>query len=168
MHCYQKLSPHASRRGFSLVELLIVLVLLGALLALVVHLARGSDVKRKLTRVQQFQLTIAIQEHFGRLGFYPPSEGSAPTPQSIARRSSGLVDALYTDTNVAYMLDDLPKGTIIGRSGSNPGMVYDAFGNPMDYQVEGGTGGTPVLISGGADGYIGGDHAKDDIRSDEQ
>jgi prepilin-type N-terminal cleavage/methylation domain-containing protein len=150
------------RRAFSLVEVLVVMVLLAGLLALVVYLGKAHGPKREETRATQQILVAAIQEHMSRLDHYPPSDAN-----TIEARSGQLADALHSDTHVVYVLGTLPKGALRGRGNGQAGAFYDAFGNPMDYQSNGGVGGGPVVISGGPDGRIGGAFRDDDIRSDQ-
>ena len=174
-----------SRRAFaafSLVEILVVLVLLAGLVALVVHLAKAGDLKRQETHATQVVLRQALSEYHSIHDYYPPSAPSlaqkpatitvpaslSPPAALIYVHSNQLVGALDDDIDVRRYLLQLPPSALRRGSGGNPGEVLDAYGNPMDYLDTGAVGGTPVIISGGPDGFIGGANAKDDIRSDEK
>jgi hypothetical protein len=132
----------------------------------------------ELTRVQQRIIMAAIQEYVNVYGTAPDVPMAPPYPIS---RLGGMRDEeyhIYSRINLLYaslknvpscdeILWDLPYGSETQGSLEDPGAFVDAYGMYMDYQPMGGPGGSPVLVSGGPDGYIGGEFAADDIRSDD-
>lgn len=94
-------SPAASRRGFSLIELLAVIVILSILITfLVTQLGKGGEVvKEKACRAQIALLAAAIGEYESEFGSYPPSrfrEGWGPAPNKVNLGAEALFVALWS------------------------------------------------------------------------
>ncbi len=79
--------------------------------------------------------------------------GTINTP--FARRLRPRVAKIQKSS--AAVLLELPEGAM------DPGGFMDAYGNYMTYDMDGGLGGTPVVISAGPDTTF---NTEDDIRSD--
>jgi prepilin-type N-terminal cleavage/methylation domain-containing protein len=171
-----------TRRAFTLVELMVVMLILSALAALAIKVGKHltEESARKETVSRQNVLMRGIQKHFDIYGEFPASaKNVGEVPGNIVRpeemtndiefliyaRSNQLVEALAKDKQTEIYLRDLPN-TVKQGDMNNPGAVIDAYGRFMDYHETGGLGDSPVIISAGPDGYIGGEHAEDDIRSD--
>jgi general secretion pathway protein G len=129
-----------SEKGFSLIELIVVLVILGLLAAVVApsiynKLAKGKD---QIARIQIKEIEGALQLYLFDLGRYPTSgEGL----DSLVR-SPGNIDAWKGP----YLAKDVPN---------------DPWGKPYMYRCPG-THGDFDLFSYGADGAEGSD---DDVCS---
>ena len=68
------------RRAFTLVELLVVIVIIGILVALIIPVINSIDRKQKISvaRAELHQLATAIEAYKTKLGFYPPDNPSNP------------------------------------------------------------------------------------------
>jgi general secretion pathway protein G len=129
-----------SRRAFTLIELLLVLVILAVLAAVVIPKLTGrvQDSKIKATISQIDQIKTA-------LGTYETDNGAYPDP------ADGLSALVYKPANAGgnwhQLMEQLPK---------------DAWGNEFKYElVDDGNGGTSFdITSGGPNGSMGDD---DDI-----
>jgi prepilin-type N-terminal cleavage/methylation domain-containing protein len=168
-----------TRTAFTMVELMVVMLILTVLAAMVVALGHYTAQKqhRELTRTQQQIIMEALQQYVAVYGTAPDVPMSPPYPISRLDGMSNEEYYIYARINMLYealkgvpscenILQELPEGSETQGSLEDPGAFVDAYGNYMDYQPTGGMGGAPVLISGGPDGYIGGEHEADDIRSD--
>jgi general secretion pathway protein G len=134
------LKSRKSEKGFSLIELIVVLVILGLLAAVVApkvydKLAKGRD---QIAKIQIKELEGALQLYSFDMGRYPTtSEGL-----EALLRNPGNAEAWKGP----YLAKDLPK---------------DPWGKPYGYRCPG-THGDFDIFSFGADGTEGGD---DDICS---
>jgi prepilin-type N-terminal cleavage/methylation domain-containing protein len=167
-----------NRNAFTMVELMVVMLILTVLAAMVVGLGHyvAQKQSRDLTKTQQRIIMTAAQEYFSTYNTMPEVSANGPYACSLQDLSAeenaiyGRINELYAklDTVAACqkILQELPAGSITRGHLSHPGAFVDAYGKYMDYQPSGGMGGAPVLISGGPDGYIGGDYEADDIRSE--
>lgn len=132
-----------SRRGFSLLEMIIVLVLMGLLAALVVPRLTGvlSKNKARATRVQIQLLASAVERYNLDVGQYPTAEqglGALVTrPQDVEPESW---DGPYTEKNF------VPK---------------DSWGRDFVYRFD--KDGRFLIESLGADGRPGGDGDNADL-----
>jgi general secretion pathway protein G len=129
-----------SEKGFSLIELIVVLVILGLLAAVVApnvynKLAKGKD---QIARIQIKELEGALQLFLFDMGRYPTSSEGL----DALVRNPGNLDAWRGP----YLAKDVPK---------------DPWGKPYTYRCPG-MHGDYDLLSFGPDGNEGGD---DDICS---
>ncbi len=166
------------RNAFTMVELMVVMLILTVLAAMVVGLGHyvAQKQSRELTKTQQRIIMAATQEYFNVYNTSPEVSANGPYTWSLDDLSADE-NAVYGRINTLYgkladvascqkILLELPAGSVTRGHTSHPGGFVDAYGKYMDYQPSGGMGGAPVLISGGPDGYIGGEHEADDIRSE--
>lgn len=147
---------HHRRKGFTLVELLAVMLILSILMALVVGVSGNvtARVNRKRTIVTMDIVLDAIQA-------YREDQGSDP---------NSLLD-LVGNAVAQKVLANLDSETWANKD--DPTTKYyderqninDAYGTPLKYEKTGGLGGCPVLISGGPDHNADTD---DDLRSDKR
>jgi len=127
------------QRGFSLLELMIVLVILGLLAALVgpTLIGKLGDSKQKIAKTQISMLESALDSYRIDVGAYPRSlEG---LKENTNNRSTW---------NGPYLKKDLPK---------------DPWANDYTYHSPGKQNKDYDLISYGADGVEGGEKEKADI-----
>ena len=132
--------------GFTLLELMVVIVILGLLAALVVPKLIGQSEKAKQTavRVQIKSLEQALQLFKLDNGFYPSTE------QGLA--------ALVRAPEVGRIPKNYRKGGYIDRIPNDP------WGNPYVY-LSPGAHGDYDISSYGADGMPGGDGENADVNS---
>jgi len=174
------------RRGFTLVELLVVISLIGILATLVVSV--GSAVRGKAaedqTRAVLKVLDGAIDAYRDALNNRvpaayvnwrtdpPPNETAQAT---AARRNTAWLLIQLERINAAQKQIDTISEDLLkevapnfdpdGQGPRDCTCILDAFDNPLNYQAAAGAGGTPVVISAGANGIWG---DADDLRSDDQ
>lgn len=131
-------------RGFTLLELVIVLVLIGSLLAMV-----GPRIFANLGRANSEKAKIQMEQIGGALELYKLDNGRYPTTSegldSLLKANSGA-----TNWNGPYI--------------KNPAQLKDAWQRDFKYVSPGEKGGYD-LISFGADGKEGGDGENKDIRN---
>jgi general secretion pathway protein G len=133
----------SSIKGFTLTELLVVLVIIGLLAALVgpVLYQRINPAKQSVARAQIENFMSALDSYFLDTGKFPtPQQGLA----ALRVRQEG--DAKW---NGPYLKKDIPA---------------DPWGNPFVYRTPGRNGGYEI-ISYGADGKEGGEGDNADINS---
>lgn len=129
---------HAAQRGFSLIEIIVVVVLIGGIVAFAASriLGGGDRAKVKLTQAQLQTLAEKIEQYKLDTGRLPPT-----------------LDALVT----------APPG-VSGWLGpyAKPADLNDTWMHPFHYKVPGD--GRPFdLSSDGADGQPGGDSVNADL-----
>jgi general secretion pathway protein G len=133
------------RRGFTLIELMVVILILAILAALIVPRVIGRTGQAKVAKAQADVTTLidAVQAFRLDNDRYPTTE-------------EGL-EALRTAPA------DAPnwKGPYLQRA-----IPMDPWQHPYEYQYPGATGDMPTIISYGADGAQGGDGENKDINSD--
>ncbi len=139
-------APRDGRAGFTLLELMVVIVILGLLAALVVPKLIGQSEKAKqtATRVQIRSIEQALQLFKLDNGFYPSTE------QGLA--------ALVRAPEVGRIPKNYRQGGYIERIPNDPwgnAYVYLSPGAHGDYDIS----------SYGADGTPGGDGENADINS---
>jgi len=138
------------RAGFTLIEIMVVIVILGLLAALVVPklIGRTEEAKKTQSRVQIKNIENALQLFKLDNGFYPGTD-------------QGL-EALVRVPEAGRIPKNYRKGGYVDR------VPKDPWGNPYVY-VSPGTHGEYDISSYGADGVAGGEGEDADINSwDEQ
>ncbi|MFK0089236.1 type II secretion system major pseudopilin GspG [Pseudomonas sp. NPDC090755] len=135
----------AQQRGFTLIEIMVVVVILGVLAALVVPQIMNRPDQAKVTAARSDIQAISMA-----LDIYKLDNHGYPSTQQ------GL-DALVSK----------PSGTPLARSW-NPGgylkrLPVDPWGNAYQFIVPGGEGSAYELFSFGADGRAGGEGLNADI-----
>ncbi len=142
--------------------MLVVISIIAVMVTIVVGVSQiviaRASVER--TKVNMQVILQAIEAFRETSGAYPPADGSA-TP---AERSAVLFAALSGNPAARAKLASLPSDAIKKIDGND--CFVDGFDQPLDYSPDGGVGGTPVLISAGADDDF--TTEKDNIRSDGQ
>ncbi|MBF8260189.1 MAG: ral secretion pathway protein GspG [Actinobacteria bacterium] len=135
-----------NRAGFTLIEIMVVIVILGLLAALVVPklIGRTEEAKKTQTRVQIKSLQQALELFKLDNGFYPSTD-------------QGL-DALVRMPEGGRIPKNYRKGGYIDRTPKDP------WGNPYVY-VSPGQRGDYDISSYGADGVQGGEGEDADINS---
>ncbi|RLT09272.1 MAG: prepilin-type N-terminal cleavage/methylation domain-containing protein, partial [Planctomycetota bacterium] len=78
---HQITSPRHSRHGFSLIELLVVIVIIGILMALILPALNGARIRARITQVSTeiTQLDQALVSFENRFKSLPPSSLTIPT-----------------------------------------------------------------------------------------
>jgi prepilin-type N-terminal cleavage/methylation domain-containing protein len=161
--------------GFTIIEMLAVIVILAILVTLGVRIGAyvRDEGKRKTTRAAQSIVMNAISKFHEMYDKYPTDSGGETGLLTILKGDT--TDALFTQTfgrapnagevdalnlriksDITPKLGDLPKATLTNSD------FLDGWLHPMQYSATGGPGGTPVLISRGANDNFG---TADDIRS---
>ena len=130
-------------RGFTMMELLIVLVILGLLAALV-----GPTLFQRINPAKQSVARTQIENFMTALDSYFVDTGAFPTTQE------GLVALRAKPSNASkwngpYLKKDIPN---------------DPWGNPFQYRAPGRNGGYEIS-SFGADGKEGGEDENADVNS---
>lgn len=135
-------------KGFTLIELMVVLVILGILAGLIVPrmMGRTEDAKRVKTRLQIDGLEAALKLYKLDNGTYPSTE-------------QGL-EALVTPPKTGTP----PRAWREGGYLEKKKVPVDGWGNPFVY-VQPGVHGEYDLSSNGADGEPGGDGKNKDVNS---
>ncbi len=134
------------RAGFTLLEIMVVIVILGLLAALVVPklIGRTEEAKRTQTRIQIKNLEQALQLFKLDNGFYPETEQG--------------IEALVRAPEIGRVPKNYRKGGYLDR------VPKDPWGNVYVY-VSPGTQGDYDISSYGADGVPGGEGEDADINS---
>ena len=117
--------------GFTLIEIMVVILILGLLATIVVQSLRGAADKAKSTKAQAdiSELKTSLDRYYLDNGFYPTTDQGLQA--LVAVPSSGRIPQGY------------PPGGYIER------LPKDPWGNPYVYQSDGST---YVLKSFGRDG----------------
>ena len=167
--------------AFTLVELMVVIFIISILVALVIGVGKYvyDEAARRETESIQAIVMNAVETFHDIAGIYPPSgpfPGMEPPLDKggiiglIYQFKGGTVPGGVDSSNdkvrerikeaCGPIILELPPDVL--RASDNN--IYDGFGNPMDYDDDGGLGGKPVLISPGADEDI--NTEEDNLRSD--
>lgn len=174
----------APRNAFTLIEVLVVIVILGVLVALVVGVSRYITDKAAHDNTVSIQtiLTSAINVYHQAQGEYPVEDTSnPPVPTSSGTygyrfatdqwqavvRNRSLWSQLSGEPASAKVIQKLPTDAMYPAER----LFRDGYGRDLDYRQSAGLGGTPVVISPGADGRFYDpskkvDYETDNIRSD--
>lgn len=130
-------------KGFTLTELLIVLVILGLLAALVgpVLYQRINPAKQSVARAQIENFMSALDSYFLDVGSFPPAQQGLA---ALRVRPEGVAK-----WNGPYLKKEVPT---------------DPWGNPFVYRSPGRNGGYEIVALG-ADGKEGGENDNADINS---
>ncbi len=133
--------------GFTLIEIMVVILILGLLATIVVQSLRGATDKAKRVKAQAdlHEIQTALDRYYLDSGFYPTTDQGLQA--LVTRPGSGRVPANYED------------GGYVQR------LPLDPWGNPYVYQSDGNT---YALKSYGADGVEGGDGKNADIDASQQ
>ncbi len=128
--------------GFTLIEIMVVILILGLLATIVVQSLRGATDKAKRTKAQAdlHELQTALDRYYLDSGSYPT--GDQGLSALVAAPSSGRIPSNYEE------------GGYIQR------IPLDPWGTPYFYQSDGNT---YTLKSFGADGVEGGEGKNADI-----
>lgn len=131
-----------SQQGFTLIEIMVVILILGLLATIVVQSLRGATDKAKRTKASAdiAELRTALDRYYLDNGSYPT--GDQGLQSLVAPPSSGKIPANYEE------------GGYIQR------LPQDPWGNQYVYQSDGNT---FTLKSLGADGVEGGEGKNADI-----
>ncbi len=134
------------QRGFSLMEILIALVIIGILGAFVLQNFGGEVTKAKYTKLKADFQTIesALMRYYNDNGFYPTSE-------------QGL-EALTRKPDTDPEPNNYPRGGYIGKMQKDPWGNDYLYLSPAEYGE-----GDYEIISLGADGKEGGEGQSTDI-----
>ncbi|OTG67526.1 type II secretion system major pseudopilin GspG [Acinetobacter silvestris] len=140
----QRKMYQAKQSGFTLIEVMVVIVILGVLAALIVPNVMGRGEKAKVDTTK-----IALKGVAGALDQYKLDNGHFPSAQE------GGLDALVNQPATAK--NWLPGGYVKG------GYPKDSWDNDMQYVIPGSEGRSFDLYSFGADGKQGGEGNDADI-----
>lgn len=132
-----KTNPNSRSAGFSLIELIIVITIMGLLVSLVAPqmFSKVSSTQRKTAAAQMQMFGTALDTYRLDMGQYPDS-----------------LDELRASTNPKWDGPYLPKS-----------VPMDPWDNPYTYKIPGEDGAPYALSSLGADGKPGGEEDDADI-----
>jgi general secretion pathway protein G len=140
--------PHLEQRGFTLIEILVVTVILGLLIALVAPkiLGRTDDARLTATKAQIRNIEQALHLYKLDTGLYPSTEQE--------------LDALVRKPAVGPIPQRWREG------GYLPKVPPDAWGHSFEYRSPGADGKREYdVVSFGADGKPGGEGKNADVES---
>ncbi len=134
-------------QGFTLIEIMVVILILGLLATLVVQSLRGATDRAKITKAKAdiAELKTALERYYLDNGSYPTTEQGLQA--LVTRPTTGPIPAQYE--NGGYVRQ----------------IPTDPWGHPYFYQSDGNS---YVLKSLGADGVEGGDGVNADIDGSQQ
>jgi|ERR1700683_420702 general secretion pathway protein G len=132
----------SSQEGFTLIEIMVVILILGLLATIVVQSLRGATDKAKKVKAQAdiAEIKTGLDRYYLDSGSYPTTDQGLTALMS--QPSSGRIPTNYESGGY---LQSVPK---------------DPWGNPYFYQSDGNA---YVLKSFGADGVEGGEGKNADI-----
>ncbi|MFP4354860.1 MAG: type II secretion system protein [Phycisphaerae bacterium] len=160
MHLDRKTYRPAGRTGFTLIELLIVMAILAILVSLSVAVGRyiSEESSRKRTQTALKMIKTALEQYVDEYRDYPPDRD----PDGDDTSTEVLLDSLWKSDAAREILEKIDPEIFTGRDNS----LYDSWGTKMQYDRDGGSGGTALIVSAGPDKKFDGDNAEDNIRSD--
>jgi general secretion pathway protein G len=135
-----------NRRGLTLIEIMVVVVILGILAGLIVPRIMGRPEEARRTKGQ-----IQLKSIIAALKLYKLDTGTYPTTEQS-------LDSLVTKPTVGIIPQNWNEGGYLDKVPADP------WGNPYVYLMPG-THGDFDLISYGADGVEGGEGKDADIES---
>ena len=138
---------HSNQDGFTLIEIMVVILILGLLATIVVQSLRGATDKAKRVKAQAdiAEIKTGLDRYYLDSGSYPTTDQGLAS--LVAAPQGGRVPANY---EAGGYIQSVPK---------------DPWGNPYFYQSDGNA---YVLKSFGADGAEGGDGKNADIDGSQQ
>lgn len=151
------------KRGFTLVEMMVVIFVIGIIITIVVGVAgvvagRAIDERTKTT-MEIVMSAVRAYYDAQQPNAWPDEAAPAPPRDAQASgRCSYLLAQLKAEPKAVDRLLSLDSGSY----GAN-GCIVDGSGKSLDYFRARGAGGMPLLLSAGRDNIY--DNA-DDIRSD--
>lgn len=135
-------SVHKKQKGFTLIEVMVVVVILGILAAIVVPNVIGHDDQARVTATQ-----TTLQRVDGALKMYKLDNHKFPT----------------TEEGLAALQKKPASAKVFPDGGYLQGAIEDGWGNPIQYVAPGSNGRAYDLYSFGADGVEGGEGNNADI-----
>ncbi len=135
------------QEGFTLIELMVVILIIGLLATIVVQSLRGATDKAKTTKAEAdiAELKTALDRYYLDNGNYPTTEQGLQS--LVTAPTSGPIPANYEDGGYVQSIPN------------------DPWGHPYVYQSDGNT---YTLESYGADGQPGGTGKNADIIGSQQ
>ena len=120
-------------RGFTVVELLVVISIMGIIAALVVGLSSMASGKRDKSNVsnQLAQLVTVIESYKSKVGFYPPDNPVGPGTNQLYYELSGTVYNTNTTTFQDRDGNILPDATVAAYFGVNGFVNADETARPL-------------------------------------
>ena len=114
----QTLMTHTAKRGFTLIEILIVIAIIGVLASVVLvglgpSQRQGRDARR-LSDLRQVQ--NALELYFTRCGFFPDPNGARASPQCAASGAGTWTELVGTLTTGGIGVAQIPNDPVSGRT----------------------------------------------------
>jgi len=161
------MNGHRDRSGFTLVEMLAVILVIGVLVAVVVGVAGRAiaGAAEKQTRLNMQTIMNAVDAYYKEEQRWPdptPREGDAGYDHKV--QNNDLFKRLRACPGAKKRLAELSRSAY-KNTGDNT-IFVDGWENPLKYHLTGGAGGGPFLESAGRDGDF--STQVDNVRSDDR